>query len=104
MKIRNDSLYKWGDAIYDEDQERYVWGLCDPPDPTERDDDQFYTITQGDRFDMLAHKYYGNTRLFWVIMHYNNISDAMTIEDYVGQQIRIPSKITVRKVYTDGTQ
>lgn len=104
MKIRTDSLYKWGDALYDEDQEQYVWGVCDPPEPKERDDDQFYTIQEGDRFDKLAYKFFGNTRLYWVLLLYNNIGDALAIHDYIGVQIRIPSKNTVRKVYIDGTK
>lgn len=104
MKIRTDSLYKWGNPLYDEDQEEYVWGICDPPEPIDRDDDSFYTIRQGDRFDKLAYKFFGNTRLFWIIMLYNNIGDALSIEEYIGTEIRIPSITTVRKVYIDGVK
>lgn len=104
MKVRLDSLYKWGDPLYDEDQEQYVWGVCDPPDPIKRDDDRFHTLQEGDRFDALALKYLGDERLFWVLMHYNNIPDAMLIDEYIDTQIRIPSKTTVTKVYIDGSQ
>ena len=38
-------------------------------------------------------------RLFWVVMHYNNIADALDLEKFVGKPLRIPSKSTVEKVY-----
>ena len=45
-----------------------------------------------DRLDLLAHKYYGNPNLWWIISQANNLSgDTFFIP--VGQKIRIPSNI-----------
>lgn len=35
-----------------------------------------YTIQDGDRPDSIAEKYYNNSKLAWVILHYNNINDV----------------------------
>lgn len=104
MKVRSDSLYKWGNAYLDELQDQYVWGICDAPSVVLRDDDRFYTIQEGDRFDKIAHSYLGDVRFFWIIMDYNGVSDAMTIDEIIGKQIRIPSKTTVQKYYVQATQ
>ena len=48
---------------------------------------------QGDRLDLLANKYYGDTSLWWIIAVANNINDASF---YVteGLQLRIPSNVS----------
>ena len=44
------------------------------------------------RLDLLAHKYYGNPNLWWIISQANNLSgDTFFIP--TGQKIRIPSDI-----------
>ena len=103
VKRRVDSLYKWGEPYYDEVQEEYVWGICDAPPPQPRDDDQFYEIQDGDRFDKLAYNFYGEPRYYWMIMHYNSIGDALAIDAWIGEKIRIPSKNTIEKVYINGS-
>lgn len=104
VKIRTDSLYQFGDPVFDENQEEYVWGICDPPDPVERDDDQFYTLREGERIDLLAHKLLGNARYFWIILHYNNIQNSLDIENFIGEEIRLPSRATVERIYTNVVQ
>lgn len=104
MKIRNDSLYKWGDPYFDELQSAYVWGICDAPAVKNRDDDSFYTIQEGDRFDKIAYDYLGEVRYFWIVMEYNGVSDALSIDELIGKQIRIPSKTTIQKIYVTATQ
>lgn len=56
-------------------------------------DNDFYIISQaGDRLDMLAHKYYGNTNLWWIIAVTNNLNDAnFFVEE--GIQLRIPADV-----------
>jgi nucleoid-associated protein YgaU len=52
-----------------------------------------YIISEaGDRLDLLAHKYYGDQTLWWVIATANNINDA-TFYVEEGIQLRIPSDI-----------
>jgi hypothetical protein len=56
-------------------------------------DNDIYLITdETDRLDLLAHKYYGDSKMWWVIASANNINDA-TFYIEPGTQIRIPSNI-----------
>ena len=54
----------------------------------ERNDDIYVQSTDGDRFDLLAFKYYGNPNLWWFIAKANNMK-FMNIEP--GNIIRIPA-------------
>ena len=54
-------------------------------------DDDLYIISEaGDRLDLLAHKYYGDQTMWWIIATANNINDA-TFYVEAGRQLRIPS-------------
>jgi hypothetical protein len=104
IAVRIDSLYQFADPIYDERQEEYVWGISDPPEPVVRDDDQFYEIRDGDRLDLIADQYLGSSRYFWVILHYNGIANALDLDNWVGKQVRLPSLVTLQKVYTNAVE
>ncbi len=54
----------------------------------EKNDDIYVQSQDGDRFDLLAFKYYGNPSLWWFIAKANNMK-FMNIEP--GKIIRIPS-------------
>lgn len=99
VQVNIDSLYRFATPYYDENQEQYVWGIADPPDPAVRDDDQFFTLRADDRLDLIAYKMLGEPRYMWIIMHYNGIKDALALEPYVGKQLRIPSRSTVERIY-----
>lgn len=65
-------------------------------------DNDIYIITQEtDRLDLLANKYYGNSKMWWIIATANNINDA-TFYIEPGTQIRIPSDTT--KIINDLTR
>ena len=57
------------------------------------DTDLYIISEKGDRLDLLANKYYGDTSLWWIIAVANNINDASF---YVteGLQLRIPSNVS----------
>lgn len=57
-----------------------------------RDNDIFIYPKFGDRLDNLAHKYYGDVSLWWIIAKANNL-DAAHIGLEVDKQIRIPIEI-----------
>jgi nucleoid-associated protein YgaU len=57
-----------------------------------KDSDMYIISEAGDRLDLLAHKYYGDQTLWWVIATANNINDA-TFYVEEGIQLRIPSDI-----------
>lgn len=57
-------------------------------------EDIYVYSTQGDRFDILAQQYYGDSSLWWVISSAN--SDLSQNSYYIpeGNQVRIPQNIT----------
>jgi hypothetical protein len=73
-------------------QRKYLGSIIYPKiKPTDND---LYVISEStDRLDLLAHKYYGDRTMWWVIAVANNINDASF---YVaeGLQLRIPSNLS----------
>jgi len=57
------------------------------------DTDLYIISEQGDRLDLLAHKYYGDQSQWWIIATANNINDA-TFYVEPGLQLRIPIDTT----------
>lgn len=54
-----------------------------------RDDDIYVATESGDRLDTLAHQFYGDSTLWWIIASANNIHNAVfALED--GTVLRIP--------------
>ena len=53
-----------------------------------RDDDILVMSTEGDRFDLLAHQYYGDSELWWVIAWYNQTPTESHVE--LGDVLQIP--------------
>lgn len=58
-------------------------------DTSPRFDDVFHTVVEGDRIDLIAHRYLGRADLWWVICDYNDILFPLELE--VGMGLRIPS-------------
>jgi chitinase len=59
--------------------------------PTDRD---IYVITtQGDRYDILAQKYYNDSTLWWIIPIANDILEKNSLYPPLGIQLRIPTNI-----------
>ena len=57
-------------------------------------DNDLYIISEvTDRLDLLAHKYYGDRTLWWIIAVANNINDASFYVNE-GLQLRIPSNVS----------
>jgi len=54
-----------------------------------RDDDVYVATETGDRLDTLAHTFYNDSTLWWIIASANNIHDSVfALED--GTVLRIP--------------
>ena len=54
--------------------------------------EDFYIVsTVGDRYDTLALKFYGDSRLWWIIASANNFTKASLVLE-PGVQIRIPAR------------
>lgn len=64
-----------------------------PEIPLSENDIYVYT-TQGDRYDVLALNYYGDSSLWWIIAAGNPNIDLMTLVIPEGVQIRIPANFS----------
>ena len=62
-----------------------------PEIPLENED-RFINVIIGDRLDSLAHKYYGDNTLWWIIAKANGLRGKPVLN--AGEVIRIPSNIT----------
>jgi hypothetical protein len=59
----------------------------------------FYVYTnKGDRFDILALNYYGDSSLWWIINRANSSQSSDSLYPRVGAQIRIPSPQRVTSI------
>jgi phage tail protein X len=64
-----------------------------PEIPLSENDIYVYT-SQGDRYDILALQYYGDSSLWWVIAAGNPNIDLMTLVIPEGVQLRIPANFS----------
>jgi nucleoid-associated protein YgaU len=55
--------------------------------------DIYVVTTIGDRYDLLANQYYGDSTLWWIISAANSLLPQNSIFIPVGTQIRIPTDI-----------
>lgn len=58
------------------------------PDILDNVDTLDHVLAVGDRLDLLAHRYYGDSEYWWVIALANRIEDPFALT--VGQRLRIP--------------
>lgn len=85
-------------VLRNNDGQRYYAPTKYPTIPTSFEDT--YVITQvGDRFDILAQQYYGDSSLWWVISAANDLLDQSSYFPPTGQQLRIPANIS--QIITD---
>ena len=85
------SRYKFTDIKLRGDGKRVFKPTMYPKIPI-KDSDVFIYPKFGDRLDNLAHKYYGDVSLWWIIAKANNL-DKAEIGLNVEKQIRIPTDI-----------
>ena len=57
-----------------------------------RDSDIFIYPVFGERLDTLAHKYYGDVSLWWIIAKANGINGKLGLDPSI--EIRIPQNVT----------
>lgn len=74
------------------DTKKYYLETTIYPNIDPSDSDLYILTEETDRLDLLAQKYYGNPKMWWVIATTNNLNDANL---YVkpGTQLRIPIRI-----------
>ena len=79
-------LYQDGDVLF--------WGNRPKIDIPPRPDDRFHTVVEGDRIDLLSHRYLGDANLWWVIADYNDLFFCQDLD--IGAKLRIPSQSVVQ--------
>lgn len=94
MEIDARSRYQFSN-LYSDNGKPY-WGTRPPVDIPASEDDQFHLVTQADerRIDLIAHKYYDDVNLWWIIAEANNITNPLRLE--VGTVLRIPALETIQ--------
>jgi len=72
------------------------WELSELPTIPVQPDDIQLRVKGTDRIDLLAHQYYGDAVLWWVIAKVNDI-DLIPVHFHEGMVIRIPSPTYVNQ-------
>lgn len=85
--IGPDSRYATCILYVDGDQE--FIGTRQQIDASPRSDDVFHTVVEGDRIDLIAYRYLGDAKLWWVICDYNDVFYPLDME--LGAVLRMPS-------------
>ena len=77
--------------LKDKDGKRYYKPIIVKEIPL-KDSDLYIYPFPGDRFDMLAQRYYGDSNLWWIIAKANDMSDGRIGVD-PEKKLRIPQEI-----------
>lgn len=85
--IGKNSRYAGSILIRDADGDTF--GTRQRIDTTPRYDDRFHTVIDGDRIDLIAHRYLGDARLWWIVADYNDLFFPLELE--TGAVLRLPS-------------
>lgn len=74
------------------------WEQFDYPTIEESDEDIYIQLSQGqaERVDLLAHDFYGDSELWWIILLANDIEFPNQLRE--GLTIRIPARTTVETI------
>lgn len=80
---------RYANCVLFRDGSEEFFGFRNAVDRPERPDDRFHKVVPGDRIDLLAHRYFGDTKFWWVICDYNDIAFPLSLEE--GQVLRMPS-------------
>lgn len=79
-------------------EETYFWDHFDFPEIPFTDDDRYVQLSQlgAHRLDLIAHDFYGDANLMWVILLANDLDYPNQAVE--GQTIRLPSLNTINLI------
>ncbi len=83
--------YKDAKIKISDNKDRYFKPTLYPSIP-ERDTDVIHNVVQGERLDLLAHRYYGDVNYWWIISKANGL-DPSDIGLKSSTQLRIPTDV-----------
>ena len=89
IDIKNGSRLRFADLLLVDGVE--FWDTLVLPDAAPRQDDIQHVVSQSDRIDLLANRYYQDPAMWWVIAWANNL-EILPTDMKEGMQLRIPSK------------
>jgi len=95
VKVKSNSRMRFYDLITIDGFE--FWDLPELPEVPIQLDDQYHQVMDGDRIDLLAHRFYGDPVLWWVIAVANDI-ELVPTDLSVGDILRIPSPNYVNQI------
>lgn len=82
-RYKDCKVYKLGDKYHLFDREPLV--------KKDFDDNITHVVTEGDRLDLIAYKYWGQPDLFYIICDWNNIYNPLDFDLEAGTTLTIPS-------------
>jgi hypothetical protein len=85
---------RYRDCVIYQDGDTQFLGRRSQVDTTPQPDDRFHVVMDGDRVDLLAYQYLGDSLLWWIICDWNDICFPLDLP--VGATLRIPS---IERVY-----
>lgn len=94
VNIGKSSRLRFGQLMSVDDVE--FWEVLDLPAIPENIDDFEYVVTDSDRIDLLAYRFYGDSVLWWVIAVANDL-ELLPTDLVVGAKLRIPSPSYVKR-------
>jgi phage tail protein X len=80
--------------IIKSDTGKQIYATSRYPEISLSENDIYVYTSQGDRYDLLALNYYGDSSLWWIIASANPNVDLMTLVIPEGVQIRIPGNFS----------
>jgi len=95
VSVQSGSRLRFGELTEVDGVE--FWEVLDLPAIPTQKDDLVHRVIGADRLDLLAHRYYQDSRLWWAIAVANDMEEVPT-ELNVGDEIRIPSPRYVTQV------
>lgn len=95
VKVHKSSRLRFDKLLYVGAVE--CWEVLDLPKIIPQQDDLIYTVVDADRIDKLAHKFYGDPVLWWIIAYANDMEIVPT-QLNTGDQLLIPSPRYVTQV------
>lgn len=87
-ELDNTSRHQWS-VYYIDAENGDFYGTRQPLKLREHSSDLFHVVSDVDRIDLIAYKYYHDVRLWWIIAEMNNILNPLELIS--GTTLRIPS-------------
>lgn len=101
LELRGNNLYRNGEIIEFNDTEQLL--LRDKLIWEGSEEDDYYTLKDWDRLDILAYNKYADyvedaSKYWWVIADANNIENPLDLRSWIGKELLIPNIINVLMV------